>query len=180
MMRYTTTRRLLGAATLLTLAGCGGSAATGSATTSGGAGQASTPSAAATVATATIGGQSLLVAASNHMTLYQFGKDAAGSGTSACTAACITRWPALTIPAGSSASAGSIGGTWGTIVRSDGGGTQVTYNGLPLYFFSGDSKPGDTNGNYPEWTPVSVAAGAASAPSSAPSPTSTGGGTYGY
>jgi predicted lipoprotein with Yx(FWY)xxD motif len=31
---------------------------------------------------------------------------------------------------------------------------QVTYNGLPLYFFSGDSKPGDANGNYTNWAPV--------------------------
>ncbi|MDQ2960449.1 MAG: hypothetical protein M3R48_05295 [Candidatus Dormibacteraeota bacterium] len=178
-MRYTTTRRLLGAAALLTLAGCGGAAATDSATTSAGGIQASPPSAAggATVASATIGGRTLLVAGSSHMTLYQFGQDVANSGTSACTGACITRWPALTVPAGTTPSAGSIGGQWGTIARSDGGGTQVTYNGRPLYFFSGDTKPGDTNGNYPGWAPVTVAASAAAAPTSVPTPTSSG---YGY
>ena len=33
----------------------------------------------------------------------------------------------------------------GTSARSD-GKTQVTYNGHPVYTFSGDSSPGDTNG----------------------------------
>ena len=32
-----------------------------------------------------------------------------------------------------------------TTKRSD-GGTQITYNGHPLYLYSGDKKPGDTNG----------------------------------
>ena len=32
--------------------------------------------------------------------------------------------------------------------RSQGsGGSQVTYNGWPLYTYTGDSKPGDANGN---------------------------------
>ena len=35
-----------------------------------------------------------------------------------------------------------------TITRDD-GTIQVTYNGLPLYHYSGDSPPGDTTGNYP-------------------------------
>jgi|GEM_PF-5322013 len=33
----------------------------------------------------------------------------------------------------------------GTIRRSD-NTTQVTYNGQPLYYYSGDSKPGQLNG----------------------------------
>jgi predicted lipoprotein with Yx(FWY)xxD motif len=42
----------------------------------------------------------------------------------------------------------------GTFTRTDNGTLQVTYNGLPLYFYSGDRAPGDTNGNYPGWNPV--------------------------
>jgi predicted lipoprotein with Yx(FWY)xxD motif len=35
----------------------------------------------------------------------------------------------------------------GTIVRPDGAGRQVTYRGLPLYTFAGDTSPGDASGN---------------------------------
>ena len=41
----------------------------------------------------------------------------------------------------------------GAITRDD-GSLQVTYKGLPLYFFHSDSKPGDTNGNYTGWSLV--------------------------
>jgi predicted lipoprotein with Yx(FWY)xxD motif len=30
----------------------------------------------------------------------------------------------------------------------------VSYNGLPLYFFQGDSAPGDANGVYTNWEAV--------------------------
>ena len=36
-------------------------------------------------------------------------------------------------------------GELGTITRTN-GAKQVTYNGLPLYRFASDAKPGDTNG----------------------------------
>jgi predicted lipoprotein with Yx(FWY)xxD motif len=98
----------------------------------------------------------LVVAGSNGMTIYQFSKDVAGSGTSACTAACITKWPALTVPAGTTPTAGAgATGTLGTITRTDtNGALQVTYNGLPLYFFSGDKAVGDSNGIYTGWSGV--------------------------
>jgi predicted lipoprotein with Yx(FWY)xxD motif len=38
-----------------------------------------------------------------------------------------------------------VGGSFGTTARTD-GATQVTYNGAPLYYFAGDGKAGDTNG----------------------------------
>jgi predicted lipoprotein with Yx(FWY)xxD motif len=37
-------------------------------------------------------------------------------------------------------------GTVGTFTRTDDGTTQVTYKGLPLYFWKGDTKPGDVTG----------------------------------
>lgn len=94
-----------------------------------------------------------LVAASNQMTLYSFTKDIANSSKSACAVGgCLTRWPALTVSAGTKPTGGAgVTGTLGTIVRTDNGATQVTYNGLPLYFFSKDTSPGDTTGVYPNW-----------------------------
>jgi predicted lipoprotein with Yx(FWY)xxD motif len=119
-------------------------------------GTASTTPAPATVMTATVGTQgTLVVAGSNGMTVYTFTKDVADSGTSACTGGCITKWPALTVPAGTTPSAGAgVTGKLATITRSDGGALQVTYNGLPLYFFSGDKAAGDTNGIYTGWAAV--------------------------
>jgi predicted lipoprotein with Yx(FWY)xxD motif len=118
---------------------------------------AATPApAATTVMTATVGSQgTLVVAGSNGMTIYTFSKDVADAGTSACTGGCITKWPALTVPAGTTPTAGSgVTGKLATITRADGGALQVTYNGLPLYFFSGDKAAGDSNGIYTGWSAV--------------------------
>ena len=118
---------------------------------------AAAPSTAATVLAASVGSAgTLVVAGSNGMTVYTFSKDVAGSGTSACTGGCITKWPALTVPAGTTPTAGAgAAGTLGTITRSDtNGALQVTYNGLPLYFFSGDKAVGDSNGIYTGWSGV--------------------------
>ena len=95
-----------------------------------------------------------LVAGSNGMTVYIFTKDVKDSGKSACTGDCLVKWPALSVPAGATPSAGSgVTGTLGTITRDD-GTLQVTYNGLPLYFFANDKAPGDANGVYANWEAV--------------------------
>jgi predicted lipoprotein with Yx(FWY)xxD motif len=89
------------------------------------------------------------------MTVYTFTKDVKDSGKSACTGGCISTWPALTVPAGSTPTAGDgVTGTLGTITREDDGTLQVTYNGLPLYFFKNDKAEGDTNGIYENWNAV--------------------------
>ncbi len=86
------------------------------------------------------------LSAANGMTLYQSTKDT--DNVSNCTGACATEWPPYTVSAAIAASLTSdpgIAGKIATIKRAD-GSLQVTYRGLPLYFFAQDIKPGDTKG----------------------------------
>jgi predicted lipoprotein with Yx(FWY)xxD motif len=161
-----------GAAVLM--AACGADT-TSSSSAGGGGGQA--PTSSATITSATVSGHgAVLVAGFNGMTLYQFSQDKAGSGTSACTGGCITTWPPLTVPSGTTPTAASgITGQLGTFTRTDGKGIQVTYNGLPLHFYSGDTKQGDANGNYPGWSSV-PASSSGSAPTATPAGVKTPGG----
>lgn len=82
---------------------------------------------------------------SEGMVLYTFTNDEQGSGESTCEGDCLTNWPAfvaddpLTLPEG-------VPGELTQIERSD-GTMQVAYNGWPLYYFAGDTAPGDTNGH---------------------------------
>jgi len=97
----------------------------------------------------------VLIAGTNQMTLYIFTQDVRDSGTSACTGECLAAWPALTVDAGETPSAGEgITGMLGTITRPDDGSLQVTYNGLPLYFYVGDTASGDATGVYEFWEVV--------------------------
>jgi predicted lipoprotein with Yx(FWY)xxD motif len=71
-----------------------------------------------------------------------------GDSTAAtnCVGACLTAWPPFSLDSGETAVAGSgVTGTIATFQRPD-GATQVTYNGAPLYYYSKDTKAGDTNG----------------------------------
>lgn len=77
-------------------------------------------------------------------TLYTFDNDVAGSGASACGASCTGAWPPLSVPNPTASSEAT--GELGTITRDD-GSPQVTYDGKPLYLYSGDASPGDTNGD---------------------------------
>jgi predicted lipoprotein with Yx(FWY)xxD motif len=96
----------------------------------------------------------VLVAGSNGMTVYNFTMDVKDSGKSACGTGCIDKWPALSVPAGGTPTGGTgVTGTLATITRDD-GTLQVTYNGLPLYFFANDKAPGDANGVYANWVAV--------------------------
>jgi predicted lipoprotein with Yx(FWY)xxD motif len=80
----------------------------------------------------------------NGMTLYVLTKD--GADTSTCNGSCATNWPPLSAAAGATVT-GPTGATatFATITRSD-GIVQVTYNHMPLYYYAGDSKAGDTAG----------------------------------
>lgn len=126
------------------------------AATSGGAGATTAPAGGGATVNATSVGAAgtILVDGSTGMTLYNFEKDVKDSGKSACGSGCISTWPALTVAAGATPKGGDgVTGTLATITRDD-GTLQVTYNGLPLYFFKNDKAPGDLNGVYANWVTV--------------------------
>ena len=76
-------------------------------------------------------------------TLYLFEKDTSTAST--CDTACASFWPPFTTAGTPLAGEGASAGEVGTTKRAD-GQTEVTYNGHPLYYYVGDSKPGDTTG----------------------------------
>jgi predicted lipoprotein with Yx(FWY)xxD motif len=76
-------------------------------------------------------------------TLYRFGKDTGARST--CAGACATNWPPVLTTGRPTAGAGASAASVASSHRPD-GGRGVTYAGHPLYAFSGDGAPGDTNG----------------------------------
>jgi len=79
------------------------------------------------------------------MTLYTFANDT--PNTSNCTGQCITNWPALLVAEGQEPTAGpGASGALGVFVRDD-RKRQVTYKGMPLYYWQADKKPGETTGD---------------------------------
>jgi predicted lipoprotein with Yx(FWY)xxD motif len=78
-------------------------------------------------------------------TLYLFARDT--EGVSNCSGTCLENWPALAVPEGLEPSAVSgASGALGVFTRDD-GARQVTYKGLPLYYFAADKLPGETTGD---------------------------------
>jgi predicted lipoprotein with Yx(FWY)xxD motif len=75
-------------------------------------------------------------------TLYDFAKDK--NGKSACSSACAKFWPPLMTNGKPKAGKGVQAKLLGTTKRSN--GTQVTYNGHPLYTYVNDKKAGQTKG----------------------------------
>ncbi|MBE0602054.1 MAG: hypothetical protein IH611_00305 [Deltaproteobacteria bacterium] len=76
------------------------------------------------------------------MTLYLFKKDSPGK--SACAGPCVEKWP-LYYREAVAATSGLKAEDFGTITRED-GKKQTTFKGMPLYYFVGDKKAGDTTG----------------------------------
>jgi predicted lipoprotein with Yx(FWY)xxD motif len=75
--------------------------------------------------------------------VYLFTADT--KGMSACHDACAKAWPPMTTSGKPEAQAGVAAAMLGTIKRQD-GTTQVTYDGMPLYYFVKDQAPGSTLG----------------------------------
>lgn len=80
----------------------------------------------------------------NGYTLYTFSPDSVNQST--CTGGCANAWPPLLVKDTVSIPS-SLPGTIGAFARMNNlSQVQVTYNGMPLYTYAGDSAPGDTNG----------------------------------
>ena len=82
-----------------------------------------------------------VLAGSNNMTLYTYGKDVVGSGKSVCNGMCATNWPPLLVEGNP-----VVSGAYSVITRDD-GKKQLAFNGMPLYFYAKDAKPGDKIGD---------------------------------
>jgi len=78
-------------------------------------------------------------------TLYTLPSD--HDGITSCTGSCASIWPALTVPSGTTPTAGpGVPGTVSAVLQPD-AADQVTYNDSPLYTFVGDPSPGQATGN---------------------------------
>jgi len=146
-------KTLAGAAWLfvlaLVLAACGGNDDGGSGTAA--PAEPATTAAPATTADPAAGGTTVAVASDGKLgdilvdgdgrTLYAFTKDQGDK--SACSGQCADNWPALE---GTATAGTGVDGSLLSSAMQASGDTQVTYGGRPLYYFAGDAKPGDVNG----------------------------------
>jgi len=95
-----------------------------------------------TVGTASTGLGTFLVGPEGK-SLYLFEADTSSQST--CSGACAVGWPPITTTGPPVAGNGVMRSLLSTSPRDD-GTLQVVYNGHPLYYYSGDTKAGDTNG----------------------------------
>jgi predicted lipoprotein with Yx(FWY)xxD motif len=159
-----------------------GAATTAPPSPAAGSGGTSAPSATQSTVmsgSATVNGSATTVlVAQDGKTLYYFTPDTAG-GMPTCTATCAQAWPPLTVAAPTAGS--GVTGSLKVVMGAN--GDQVTYNGHPLYEYTGDTTTGQANGQgvLGKWfvaTP-SLAAGAGT-PSGTPTTGGSSSGGYRY
>ena len=124
----------------------------------------------ATVGFESAGSLGKVLVDSRGRTVYLFRKDS--GGRSSCVAACAAAWPPVRAQGMPLPEPGLSPAKLTTTARSD-GAPQVLYNGHPLYRYTGDAKPGDTNGQRvtafgAAWFAVSGAGQVVSRPASKP------------
>jgi predicted lipoprotein with Yx(FWY)xxD motif len=166
-------------------AGCGNGSGSGGYGSGGSGGTTSPvgsgPSGVATVAAASTRLGMVLVDGSGR-TLYLFEKDQ--PNRSACAGACVAAWPVDQSSGTPKVGSGVKASLLGTIKRGD-GATQVTYNQHPLYYYAGDSQPGQHNGQGVNafgatWFVVAPAGAAVSGGATATTTAGNGYGSNGY
>ncbi len=79
-------------------------------------------------------------------TLYRFTHDKTDDSVCTSAGSCDVEWPPVLLPAGATKAVGGSGISGLGTIRRSGGQPQVTYHGIPLYTFAGDTAPGQTNG----------------------------------
>jgi predicted lipoprotein with Yx(FWY)xxD motif len=78
------------------------------------------------------------------MTVYYFTKDKKDSGVSNCTGDCIVAWPPV-LTESDSPKVDGVTAKIGTIKTPE-GKKQITIDGMPVYYWQKDTKPGDVTG----------------------------------
>ena len=125
-------------AALLLVSGCGGSSKSS-------AGTQASNGPKVTVLARSVPGVGQVLATSSGYTLYMFQPD--DRRTVTCTGVCTGTWPPLMLPSGGMAVAGP--GIKSSLLGSDpdpAGGRVITYDGWPLYTYTGDVQPGQATG----------------------------------
>jgi predicted lipoprotein with Yx(FWY)xxD motif len=185
-----TVRLGLGLAAALLAAACGSTASSSTSTpppvtgsAAGGASTgASTPAPAASgkmVITAAAGGGGMFLTDGAGHAIYLWTKDSMDQ--SSCEGTCAGAWPPVTTTGMVTGKNGVESTDLNTIARAD-GSKQVTYYGHPLYYFAGDSAPGQANGQGSDgfgakWWLVSTSGKNVTASVTSFTPGSTGGGS---
>ena len=81
----------------------------------------------------------------NGLALYYFKNDSPGK--SVCTGPCAEKWPVYCYKTSEiSIAKGLKMSDFGSFFRNEDKLDHLTYKGMPLYQFTGDQNPGDTNG----------------------------------
>ena len=137
----------LGAAVVVAACSSGGTSSSAAAPAASPAGGSSSSAGASssggTVITTAKSSGGTVLASSSGRAVYLWAKDT--GDMSNCNGACAGAWPPVTTTGTATASGAAKASDIGTITRSD-GTKQVTYDGHPLYYFSGDSGPGTASG----------------------------------
>lgn len=87
-----------------------------------------------------VAGGAAWVSPGNNHTLYYLDVDTPKGAK--CSGGCLSVWPVFAPSSGTMAQNGFT-----VVDRSDGTGKQVDFNSHPLYYYSGDGGPDESNGN---------------------------------
>lgn len=131
---------LTAAIAAILLSACGGA---GYGSSSGPPTHRATGTATSRIGTRSIPGIGTVLDDGKGFTLYHLPTDTSTKIT--CVGGCAQVWPPLLATGGVPQASPEVNGSFATIKRPD-GGTQVTFNGMPLYSYVGDSAPGQANG----------------------------------